>query len=147
MAGSSFTGDLGEHRVFFKRESQIFVVLFEDAGDALFFLRRIECARGNFFRVDWFFIELPRNYVAIADAVKPGLLPSHQPVGNQFARQIRILRRKKLKLMQSYGIAYAPGRQREQAQKAGQENRADCATEFALTKQNKKKNHPGRNEK
>src|SRR6266851_1838613 len=134
MAGSSFTGNLGEDRVFLRFESQIFVVLFEDGRDALFFLRSIECARGNFFHVDWFFIELPRNQVAISDAVKPGFLPSHQPVRNQFTRKIRILRREKLKLMQRDGIAYAPGRQRQQAQKAGQENRAGCATESASTK-------------
>ncbi len=123
MAGGAFARQLREGCVFFRRQRQVIVILLENGRDELFFFRRVKGARGNLVDVDGFFIQLPGNQVTIPDAIEPGLLPSHEAVGHQFAGQIRILRRQKLRLSQRHDVSNGPRRKNHQAaQDHGQTN-------------------------
>src|SRR5260370_2271372 len=66
------------------------------------------------------------------DTVEPGFLPSHESPGIEFGRQGGILRRQRLKFVESVGVADHPRNQRQKAGECQQSSGEHKTLEFAL---------------
>src|SRR6266567_4579620 len=75
MARGALAGQSQELRIFFRSQGQVIIVLFENGGHTLFFLRRIKSACGNLFDVDGLFIQFPGKQAAIPPADSNFLAP------------------------------------------------------------------------
>src|SRR5580704_8052324 len=112
MPRRPFTSQLPKGRVLLGSERNVIVVLLEERRHAVFLILRVESPRWYVFEIDHFPVQLPRNEIAISEPEEPSLLPRHETVRNQFARQIRVLWREKLHFVQRHEISNRPGRQR-----------------------------------
>src|ERR1700682_1720029 len=122
MAPGAFATKLGKAAVLFGSKRQIFIVPRQELCDTLLFLRGIEGPGGNVIHVVGFVFWLPGHELTSSDAIKPGVLPSHESLRNQFTGEIRIPGGQELPLMKGKEVARAPRNERQERREGHDKN-------------------------